>query len=63
MKDKLTKEQLNELSKESLVSLVSSMQAQVAQLNARMDSLMEQISVFVEESCEAEILGETREIR
>ena len=63
MKDKLTKEQLNELSKESLVSLVSSMQAQVAQLNARMDSLMEQISVFVEENCETEILGETREIR
>ena len=27
------------------------------------DSLMEQISVFVEENCEAEILGETREIR
>ena len=45
MKDKLTKEQLNELSKESLVSLVSSMQAQVAQLNARMDSLMEQIAL------------------
>ncbi len=27
------------------------------------DSLMEKISLFVEESCEAEILEETREIR
>ena len=30
---------------------------------AMADSLMERISVFVEENCEAEILGETREIR
>ena len=27
------------------------------------DSLMEEISLFVEENCEAEILEETREIR
>ena len=31
--------------------------------NAMADSLMEKISLFVEENCEAEILGETREIR
>jgi len=30
---------------------------------AMADSLMDQISVFVEENCEAEILRETREIR
>jgi uncharacterized protein YlxP (DUF503 family) len=31
--------------------------------NAMGDSLMEEISLFVEENCEAEILEETREIR
>ena len=31
--------------------------------NAMADSLMEQVSAFVEEKCEAEILRETREIR
>ena len=31
--------------------------------NAMADSLMEDISAFVEENCEAEILEETREIR
>ena len=31
--------------------------------NAMADSLMEDISLFVEENCEAEILEETREIR
>ena len=31
--------------------------------NAMADSLMEKIYRFVEENCEAEILGETREIR
>ena len=31
--------------------------------NAMADSLMEEISMFVEENCEAEILRETREIR
>ena len=31
--------------------------------NAMADSLMEEISRFVEENCEAEILEETREIR
>ena len=31
--------------------------------NAQADSLMEEISMFVEENCEAEILEETREIR
>ena len=31
--------------------------------NARADSLMESISRFVEENCEAEIIGEEREIR
>ena len=31
--------------------------------SAMADSLMEDISVFVEENCEAEILEETREIR
>ena len=31
--------------------------------NAMADSLMEEISRFVEENCEAEILDETREIR
>ncbi len=31
--------------------------------NAMADSLMEAISLFVEKSCEAEILEETREIR
>ena len=31
--------------------------------NAMADSLMEQISLFTEENCEAEILEETREIR
>ena len=31
--------------------------------NAMADSLMEEISVFVEENCEAEILNEDREIR
>ena len=31
--------------------------------NAMADSLMDEISLFVEESCEAEILDEEREIR
>ena len=31
--------------------------------NAMADSLMEEISLFMEENCEAEILEETREIR
>ena len=31
--------------------------------NAMADSLMEEISLFVEENCEAEILDEQREIR
>ena len=31
--------------------------------NAMADSLMEEISLFAEEHCEAEILEETREIR
>ena len=31
--------------------------------NAMADSLMEEISMFVEGNCEAEILEETREIR
>ena len=31
--------------------------------HAMADSLMEEISLFVEENCEAEILRETREIR
>ena len=31
--------------------------------NAMGDSLMEEISLFVEENCEAELLEETREIR
>ncbi len=31
--------------------------------NAMADSLMEEISLFVENSCEAEILEESREIR
>ena len=31
--------------------------------NAMADSLMEEISLFVEENCEAEILQETRDIR
>lgn len=31
--------------------------------NAMADSLMEEISLFVEENCEAEILDETHEIR
>ena len=31
--------------------------------NAMADSLMDEISVFVEENCEAEILDENREIR
>ncbi len=31
--------------------------------NAMADSLMDEISAFIEENCEAEILEETREIR
>lgn len=31
--------------------------------HAMADSLMDEISVFIEENCEAEILEETREIR
>ena len=31
--------------------------------NAMADSLMDEISLFVEENCEAEILDETREMR
>ena len=31
--------------------------------NAMADSLMDEISLFVEENCEAEILDEQREIR
>ena len=31
--------------------------------NAMADSLMEEISLFVEENCEAEIIQETRDIR
>ena len=37
--------------------------AAIAPHNAMADSLMEEISRFVEENCEAEILEETREIR
>ena len=37
--------------------------AAVVPHQAMADSLMEQISLFVEENCEAEILEETREIR
>ena len=37
--------------------------AAVVPHNAMADSLMEEISLFVEENCEAEILRETREIR
>ncbi len=37
--------------------------AAIAPHNAMADSLMEEISLFVEENCEAEILEETREIR
>ena len=37
--------------------------AAVVPHNAMGDSLMEEISLFVEENCEAEILEETREIR
>ena len=37
--------------------------AAVVPHNAMADSLMEQVSAFVEEKCEAEILRETREIR
>jgi uncharacterized protein YlxP (DUF503 family) len=37
--------------------------AAVVPYQAMADSLMEQISLFVEENCEAEILEETREIR
>ena len=37
--------------------------AAVVPHNAMADSLMEEISRFVEENCEAEILEETREIR
>ena len=45
MAEKLTPEQLNALSKESLVSLALSMQEQLIQLNSKMDSLIEQIAV------------------
>jgi hypothetical protein len=37
--------------------------AAIVPYNAMADSLMEEISLFVEENCEAEILEETREIR
>ena len=37
--------------------------AAVVPHNAMADSLMEEVSLFVEENCEAEILEETREIR
>ena len=37
--------------------------AAIAPHNAMADSLMEEISLFVEENCEADILDETREIR
>ena len=37
--------------------------AAIVQHNALADSLMDEISVFVEENCEAEILDEDREIR
>ena len=37
--------------------------AAVVAHNAMADSLMEEISLFVEESCDAEILDEEREIR
>ncbi len=37
--------------------------AAVVPHNALADSVMEEISMFVEENCEAEILEETREIR
>jgi len=36
--------------------------AAIVPYNAMADSLMEEISLFVEENCEAEILEETREI-
>ena len=37
--------------------------AAVVPHNAMADSLMEEIALFVEDNCEAEILRETREIR
>lgn len=45
MDNKLTSEKLNALSKEALVLMILSMQDQLTQLNSKMDSLMEQISV------------------
>ena len=49
------------ISGESLIIVIGT--AAIIPHRAMADSLMEQISVFVEENCEAEILGETREIR
>ena len=37
--------------------------ASIVPHNAAADSLMEEIPMFVEQSCDAEILEETREIR
>lgn len=45
MKEKLTPEQLNSLPKETLIEMTLSMQEQLQQMNAKLDSLTEQIIV------------------
>ena len=45
MQEKLTAEQLNTMSKETLVSIVLSMQEQLIQLNSKMDNLISQIAL------------------
>ena len=52
-----------EIDEQDTHQIIVSGVAAIVPHNAMADSLMEQISVFVEENCEAEILGETREIR
>ena len=43
--------------------VVENVEIESPEINPMADSLMEEISLFVEENCEAEILEETREIR
>ncbi len=52
-----------EIDEQDTRQIISIGVAAVIPHNAIADSMMEEISLFVEKNCEAEILDETREIR
>ncbi|MBR5344409.1 MAG: DUF503 domain-containing protein [Clostridia bacterium] len=52
-----------EIAEQDVHQIIEIGMAAIVPNRAMADSLMEEISAFVEENCEAEILEETREIR